>query len=108
MTLLVATLLSGVFATGFKEGFTRGEKEAPFSDFESLIALIESIEVPDSWEALGGPTTMAPYPLTIRCGCYAEVIDHVAEAGVYHCIPTLEYASSDIATADATIDEQSP
>ena len=33
-----------------------------FADFQSLIDLIQSTVVPDTWEALGGPSTMAPYP----------------------------------------------
>ncbi|TWU27151.1 hypothetical protein Pla52o_10150 [Novipirellula galeiformis] len=33
-----------------------------FADFGSLMALIETTVVPDTWESLGGPSTMAPYP----------------------------------------------
>ena len=33
-----------------------------FADFGSLMQLIETTVVPDTWEALGGPSTMAPYP----------------------------------------------
>jgi hypothetical protein len=33
-----------------------------FADFQSLIDLIQTTVVPDTWEALGGPSTMAPYP----------------------------------------------
>jgi hypothetical protein len=109
LTLLIATLLSGVFAAGFRDGFLQGKKEVPcFADFESLMALIESTVVPDSWEALGGATTMAPYPSNIPSGCYAEVVDHLADAGVIHCIPIWNDANGDLATADATIDEPSP
>ncbi|MGB7343034.1 MAG: DUF1598 domain-containing protein, partial [Pirellulaceae bacterium] len=32
------------------------------ADFGSLMQLIETTVVPDTWEALGGPSTMAPYP----------------------------------------------
>lgn len=33
-----------------------------FADFDSLMNLIETTIVPDTWEALGGNSTMAPYP----------------------------------------------
>ncbi len=33
-----------------------------FADFDSLMQLIETTVVPDTWEALGGNSTMAPYP----------------------------------------------
>ncbi|MEM6473649.1 MAG: DUF1598 domain-containing protein [Planctomycetota bacterium] len=33
-----------------------------FADFDSLMNLIETTVVPDTWEALGGNSTMAPYP----------------------------------------------
>ena len=33
-----------------------------FADFQSLIDLIQTTVVLDTWEALGGPSTMAPYP----------------------------------------------
>jgi len=33
-----------------------------FADFDSLIALIESIVAPETWETLGGPSSMQPYP----------------------------------------------
>jgi hypothetical protein len=58
-----------------------------FADFQSLIDLIQTTVVPDTWEALGGPSTMAPYPAgvyvdasgTIQpCEAFAEV-DAVSE-----------------------------
>ncbi|KAA5543637.1 DUF1598 domain-containing protein [Roseiconus nitratireducens] len=33
-----------------------------FADFSSLMNLIETTVAPDTWEALGGNSTMAPYP----------------------------------------------
>ncbi len=35
---------------------------AAFADFESLMTLIKSTVAPDTWEDLGGPSTMAEYP----------------------------------------------
>lgn len=39
-----------------------GQGGGSFADFQSLIDLIQTTIVPDTWEALGGPSTMAPYP----------------------------------------------
>jgi Protein of unknown function (DUF1598) len=33
-----------------------------FADFQSLMDLIQTTVAPETWEALGGPSTMAPYP----------------------------------------------
>jgi hypothetical protein len=33
-----------------------------FADFDSLMNLIQTTVVPDTWEALGGNSTIAPYP----------------------------------------------
>ncbi|MEZ6091383.1 MAG: DUF1598 domain-containing protein [Pirellulaceae bacterium] len=35
---------------------------AAIADFDSLMELIQATIVPDTWEALGGPSTMSPYP----------------------------------------------
>ena len=35
----------------------------PIGDFQSIIDLIQTTIVPDTWEALGGPSTMAPVTL---------------------------------------------
>ena len=40
----------------------RGAGGGAFADFQSLMDLIQTTVVPDTWEALGGPSTMAPYP----------------------------------------------
>ena len=32
----------------------------PIGDFESVIGVIQTVIVPDTWEALGGPSTMSP------------------------------------------------
>ena len=42
--------------------FHSAEGGGSFADFQSLIDLIQTTVVPDTWEALGGPSTMAPYP----------------------------------------------
>lgn len=46
-------------------GLAQGKPAAgggAFADFDSLMNLIETTIVPDTWEALGGNSTMAPYP----------------------------------------------
>jgi hypothetical protein len=44
------------------EGAAGGAGGGSFADFQSLMDLIQTTVVPDTWEALGGPSTMAPYP----------------------------------------------
>jgi Protein of unknown function (DUF1598) len=39
-----------------------GQGGGGFADFDSLMTLIQQTISPDTWEALGGPSTMAPYP----------------------------------------------
>ena len=52
-----------------------------FADFGSLIQLIETTVVPDTWEALGGPSTMAPYPqnLSLVISTTSDVHDQIAD-----------------------------
>ncbi|TWT93802.1 DUF1598 domain-containing protein [Stieleria varia] len=54
-----------------------------FADFDSLMQLIQQTVVPDTWEALGGPSTMAPYPQ----GVYVDPVGTVQ--------PCLTVAASD-------------
>ena len=76
--------------TAAMEGVTGGETAGgggSFADFQSLIDLIQTTVVPDTWEALGGPSTMAPYPQ----GVYVD-----AEGTVKEC----EAFAADDAVAD--------
>lgn len=57
-TLLTMTLFTGIFAAGFRKGYSE------VTLFEQLIYLIETTVVPDSWEVLGGPSTFTPYPVS--------------------------------------------
>ncbi|MGB7346457.1 MAG: hypothetical protein WBD20_19715, partial [Pirellulaceae bacterium] len=52
-----------------------------FADFQSLISLIETTVVPDTWEALGGPSTMAPYPqnLSLVISTTSDVHDQISD-----------------------------
>jgi hypothetical protein len=52
-----------------------GNGGGSFADFQSLMDLIQTTVVPDTWEALGGPSTMAPYPQ----GVYVDAAGTVRE-----------------------------
>ena len=62
--LLLLTLIAGTFAAGYRSGYDQ-RPPGEFADFDALMKLIETIVVPDTWEALGGPSTMSPYPENI-------------------------------------------
>ena len=52
---------------GIQSSFSRNDAIAgagggSFADFQSLMDLIQTTIVPDTWEALGGPSSMSPYP----------------------------------------------
>jgi general secretion pathway protein D len=52
-----------------------------FADFGSLMGLIETTVVPDTWEALGGNSTMAPYPqnLSLIISTTSDVHDQIVD-----------------------------
>jgi general secretion pathway protein D len=52
-----------------------------FADFDSLMQLIETTIVPDTWEALGGNSTMAPYPqnLSLIISTTSDVHDQIVD-----------------------------
>lgn len=47
---------------GTAGGNAEGRGGGGFADFDSLMQLIQSTVEPDTWEALGGPSGMSPYP----------------------------------------------
>ena len=55
-----------------------GQGGNSFADFQSLIDLIQTTVVPDTWEALGGPSTMSEYPQ----GIYVDPEGTVQECDV--------------------------
>lgn len=58
-----ATTIRGISGPDSREEAINGAGGGgAFADFQSLIDLIQTTVVPDTWEALGGPSTMAPYP----------------------------------------------
>ena len=52
-----------------------------FADFASLMDLIQTTIVPDTWEALGGPSSMSPYPqnLSLVISTTSDVHDQIAD-----------------------------
>ena len=52
-----------------------------FADFQSLIDLIQTTVVPDTWEALGGPSTMSEYPqnLSLVISTTSDVHDQISD-----------------------------
>ncbi len=58
-----------------------GKGGAAFADFESLMTLIQQTVAPDTWEALGGPSTMAEYRqnLSLVISTTSEVHDQIAD-----------------------------
>jgi general secretion pathway protein D len=62
-------------------GGAGGAGGGSFADFQSLIDLIQTTVVPDTWEALGGPSTMAPYPqnLSLVISTTSDVHDQIAD-----------------------------
>jgi len=70
---------------GFTSGTQSGEGGGSFADFQSLIDLIQTTVVPDTWEALGGPSTMAPYPQGVFVDSSGTLLD---------CQPILDTPSS--------------
>ncbi|OYP32210.1 general secretion pathway protein GspD [Rhodopirellula sp. MGV] len=52
-----------------------------FADFDSLIQLIQTTVVPDTWEALGGNSTMAPYRqnLSLIVSTTSDVHDQIVD-----------------------------
>ncbi len=52
-----------------------------FADFDSLMQLIQTTVSPDTWEALGGPSTMAPYQqnLSLVISTTSDVHDQIAD-----------------------------
>lgn len=61
------------------DGAAGGAGGGSFADFQSLMDLIQTTVVPDTWEALGGPSTMAPYPQ----GVYVDAAGTVRECAAF-------------------------
>ncbi len=59
----------------------RGSGGGAFADFDSLMQLIQQTVVPDTWEALGGPSTMAPYQqnLSLVISTTSDVHDQITD-----------------------------
>jgi len=65
---------------------TAGQGGGSFADFQSLIDLIQTTVVPDTWEALGGPSTMSEY----AAGIYVD-----ARGTVHQCETKMTSSEAD-------------
>ncbi len=72
--------LADTSALGNSGAAPGGSGGASLADFSSLMTLIETTVVPDTWEALGGPSTMSPYPGGILVDGDGLVQDAVVES----------------------------
>lgn len=59
----------------------QGSGGGAFADFDSLMELIETTVAPETWESLGGPSNMQPYPqnLSLVISTTSEVHDQIVE-----------------------------
>ncbi len=79
-TVAAGGTLRGVESASSREQMINGARGGgAFADFQSLIDLIQTTVVPDTWEVLGGPSTMAPYPQ----GVYVDAAGTVRECEVF-------------------------
>ena len=71
----------GGFGMNNPPGGGGGGGGASFADFTSLIDLIQTTVSPDTWEALGGPSTMREYAqnLSLVISTTSEVHDQITE-----------------------------
>lgn len=67
-----------------------GSGGGSFADFQSLIDLIQTTVVPDTWEALGGPSTMAPYPQGVYVDASGTLLDCKPIEGRWQIDPQLQ------------------
>jgi general secretion pathway protein D len=70
--------MGGLGASG---GVPSGRGGGSMADFDSLMTLIQQTIDPDSWEALGGVGTMAPYPqnLSLVISTTSDVHDQIVD-----------------------------
>lgn len=82
--LLMLTILFAVFALGYRTGHREHLKssEERFANFDELIRLIEKTTPPDTWDALGGPETMEPYPPNLSLIISGGIIVHDQDADI--------------------------
>jgi general secretion pathway protein D len=67
--------------TGPSNGMAPGRGGGAFADFEPLMELIRTTIVPDTWEDLGGPSTMAEYrgTLSLVISTTTDVHERIAD-----------------------------
>ena len=98
-----ARTMRSVDSAGNGGGAVAGAGGGSFADFGSLMSLIETTVVPDTWEALGGPSTMAPYPQ----GVYVDADGTVKECEFVPRSDALDDLKTMLRSSDTTPDEAS-
>ncbi len=81
-----------------------GRGGGSFADFQSLIDLIQTTVVPDTWEALGGPSTMAPYPQ----GVYVDATGTIRDCETFAATDGVEDLKSLLARSDRVGEADQP
>ncbi|MEL6110092.1 MAG: hypothetical protein AAFU85_29110 [Planctomycetota bacterium] len=79
--LLMLTVLIAVFALGYRVGHEEHLKslQKGFANFDELMQLIEETTVPETWESLGGPESMEPYPRNLSLVITSDIVVHEQE-----------------------------
>lgn len=103
-SVAAAGTIRGIGNPNDREQAINGAGGGAFADFQSLIDLIQTTVVPDTWEALGGPSTMAPYPQ----GVFVDASGTVLECESFAKADAVSELKSLLApkTPDAITDDQ--
>lgn len=67
--------IRGIESSLSRDDAIAGAGGGSFADFQSLMDLIQTTIVPDTWEALGGPSSMSPYPQGVYVDPAGTVIE---------------------------------
>jgi len=67
--------IRGIESSLRRDDAISGAGGGSFADFQSLMDLIQTTIVPDTWEALGGPSSMSPYPQGVYVDPAGTVIE---------------------------------
>jgi hypothetical protein len=62
-------------------GNQQGNGGGSIADFQSLVDLIQTTVVPDTWDALGGPSTMREYPQGVYVDPSGTLVENASIAG---------------------------
>ena len=94
--------IRGTDVPGAEQG--AGQGGGSFADFQSLMDLIQTTVVPDTWEALGGPSTMAPYPQ----GVYVDATGTIRDCESFASSDAVEDLKSLLSRSDLVNEPDQP